>query len=318
MKVRAEGAALGCLTLFLSLQPSSADFILGFPALMPYLSTAHLEKIRWLLTDCGRQARQLALETFEVYEKGVEDYVTDVDRALDQQLFQGLTTLFPGERVISEENPGSRQLFAQGDGESRLWLIDPIDGTDDFINGLPHYSVMLGLLEGGQPQAGWVYAPMFERLYFGGPELGLFLADGDRPPTSLIPMQPLLSADHCPILIGTKDVKRFGASILSLIPEAQFSCIGSFGLKVLEVIQGHAGLYVYGNRRVKLWDTVGPLALAQMAGLVCCDLEGTPLRFTADAVDTETLAHYQTIVVGWPHYVEALRSRLRQAIVERR
>ena len=281
---------------------------------MSYLSTDHLEKIRWLLTDCGRQARQLALETFQVYEKGVEDYVTDVDRALDQQLSQGLSALFPQDGVISEENAPSRQLFAQADG--RLWLIDPIDGTDDLINGLPHYSVMLGLLEGGVPRAGWVYAPMFEQLYFGGTELGLFQAEGDRPPIPLIPTQPLLSADHCPILIGTKDVRRFGAAILQLIPEAQFNCIGSFGLKVLEVIQGRAGLYVYGNRRVKLWDTTGPLALAQMAGLVCCDLAGNPLRFTADAVDSETLAHHQTIVVGWPHYVEALRSRLQQAVTE--
>lgn len=281
---------------------------------MSYLSTDHLEKIRWLLTDCGRQARRLALETFQVYEKGVEDYVTDVDRALDQQLSQGLSALFPQDGVISEENAPSRQLFAQADG--RLWLIDPIDGTDDFINGLPHYSVMLGLLEGGVPRAGWVYAPMFEQLYFGGTELGLFQAEGDRPPIPLIPTQPLLSADHCPILIGTKDVRRFGAAILQLIPEAQFNCIGSFGLKVLEVIQGRAGLYVYGNRRVKLWDTTGPLALAQMAGLVCCDLAGNPLRFTADAVDHETLAHHQTIVVGWPHYVEALRSRLQQAVTE--
>ncbi len=279
---------------------------------MIHLSDDHLEKIRWLLTDCGKQARKLALGAFQVYEKGVEDYVTDVDRVLDQQLSQGLTALFPEDGVISEENSSSRQLFMQS--SSRLWLVDPIDGTDDFIRGLPHYSVMLGLLDSGQPRAGWVYAPMFEQFYFGGDDLGLFQAEGDRPPTPLIPTQPPLSPDHCPILIGTKDVRRFGASISQLIPEAQFNCIGSFGLKVLEVIQGRAGLYVYGNRRVKLWDTTGPLALAQMAGLVCCDLAGDPLRFTPDAVDIETLAHQQTIVIGWPHYVEALRSRLQQAI----
>ncbi len=279
---------------------------------MTHLSADHLEKIRWLLTDCGKQARKLALGAFQIYEKGVEDYVTDVDRTLDQRISQGLSALFPQDGVISEENASSRQLFTQS--SSRLWLVDPIDGTDDFIHGLLHYSVMLGLLEGGQPRAGWVYAPMFERFYFGGDGLGLFQAEGDRPPTALIPTQPPLSPDHCPILIGTKDVRRFGESILQLIPEAQFNCIGSFGLKVLEVIQGRAGLYVYGNRRVKLWDTAGPLALAQMAGLVCCDLAGDPLRFTPDAVDIETLAHQQTIVVGWPHYVEALRSRLQQAI----
>jgi len=104
---------------------------------MIHLSDDHLEKIRWLLTDCGKQARKLALGAFQVYEKGVEDYVTDVDRVLDQQLSQGLTALFPEDGVISEENSSSRQLFMQS--SSRLWLVDPIDGTDDFIRGLPHY-----------------------------------------------------------------------------------------------------------------------------------------------------------------------------------
>jgi 3'(2'), 5'-bisphosphate nucleotidase len=295
---------------------------------MPSLSPHELQVIGLLMRQCGQQALQMATEKFQVYEKGLNDYVTSVDRALDLQLTTGLNQLFWQDGVISEENDQSWQRFYQGsshedshpensaEGNSRLWFVDPIDGTDDFIHGKPHYSVMVGTLEAHEPTAGWVYAPAFDQLVYGGRDLGLFQVESDRPPLPLIPTRPAnISKTYCPMLIGYKDQARYGAAINQVIPEVQFDSIGSFGLKVLQVIRGHAGLYLYLNGRVKLWDTVGPLALAQAAGLVCCDLEGNPLKFTPDGIDAKTLAHHQPIVVGWPHYVEKLRSRLQEAVL---
>ena len=294
---------------------------------MPSLSPHELQVIGLLIRQCGQQALQMATEKFQVYEKGLNDYVTSVDRALDLKLTAGLSQLFWQDGVISEENDQSWQQFYDGsshESNSRLWFIDPIDGTDDFIHGKPHYSVMVGTLEAYKPTAGWVYAPAFDQLFYGGQDLGLFQVEGDplqlsqgaRSPTPLIPTCPAdFSKTYCPIQIGYKDQSRYGAAITQVIPEAQFDSIGSFGLKILQVIRGHAGLYLYLNRRVKLWDTVGPLALAQAAGLVCCDLEGNPLKFTPDGIDAKTLAHHQSIVVGWPHYVEKLRSRLQEAVL---
>jgi 3'(2'), 5'-bisphosphate nucleotidase len=277
------------------------------------LTPHELQVIRLLMRDCGQQAKRLATEQFQVFEKGLNDYVTSVDRALDAQLTQSLNQLFWQDGVISEENSQSWQQFPAAN--QRLWFVDPVDGTDDFIHGRPHYAVMVGTLEQGEPTAGWIYAPAFDQLYYGGKDLGLFWTEGDRPPTPLVPTRPAApSAHYCPLLIGYKDQSRYGAAIKQLIPEAQFDSIGSFGLKVLQVIRGQAGLYLYLNGRVKLWDTVGPLALAKAAGLVCCDLEGKPLRFTADSLDVQSLAHHQPIVVGWSHYVERLRSRLQEAV----
>jgi 3'(2'), 5'-bisphosphate nucleotidase len=115
-------------------------------------------------------------------------------------------------------------------------------------------------------------------------------------------------------VIGNRDRANFGEAIAALIPEAQFYSLGSFGLKVMEVILGRAGLYVYFNGRVKIWDTAGPLALARAAGLVCCDIYGQPLSSEPFAIDSETLAHKQTIVVGWSHYVDRFRSQLEKAV----
>lgn len=278
---------------------------------MDSLSTAHQKVLHHLIISAGNQAFEASKQAFDVFEKGVDDYVTEVDRQLDFYLSQALKDYFPQDGVVSEEDSESFQAFQD---YQRLWLIDPIDGTEDYIHHRSYYSVMIGLLQSYQPLAGWIYAPAFQKLYWGGLGYGLFEGNGKQ----MTPLQPCsphpCSEDGGQIIIGDRDQKRFGTAIVKQLPSSQFYSLGSFGLKVLEIIQGHAGLYLYCNGRVKLWDTTGPIALAQAAGLTCCDLDGNPLRFTPDAVSTQTMTHYQPIVVGWPDYVEALLPQLKKAV----
>ncbi len=281
---------------------------------MKHISPEQAQKLRWLIRDCGQQAKQMGTETFQVFEKGINDYVTNVDRTLDQRLSEGIATLFPHDGIVTEENSQSRARFHQR--YPRYWFVDPLDGTDDFIHHRSHYAVMAGLVDQYQPVAGWIYAPMLERFYYGGSDWGLFQVRADGLPQALIPTEPLPPTDtFCPMMIGYKDRRQFGAAIAQAIPGVQFRSIGSFGLKVMEVVQGRAGIYIYLNKRVKLWDTSGPIALAQAAGLVCCDIAGNPLKFSPESVDPDSLAHLQTIVIAWPTYLDALRSRLHHIVM---
>jgi 3'(2'), 5'-bisphosphate nucleotidase len=174
---------------------------------------------------------------------------------------------------------------------------------------------MVGLLQESQPIAGWVYAPTSDRLYYGGSGWGLFQAIDNQPSVVIPSIEPSAPThDWCPIVIGHRDEARFGAAIQRAIPAAQFYSLGSFGLKVMEVVLGRAGIYIYFNGRVKVWDTAGPVAIAKSAGLVCCDLEGRSLSFSASDIHAETLAHKQPIVIGWPHYVEQLLPKFKQAV----
>jgi 3'(2'), 5'-bisphosphate nucleotidase len=269
-------------------------------------------QIRAIVRHGGLQIIQMASQEFEIFEKGPEDYVTTIDQALDAQFSTAFSHLFPQDGVITEEDRQSRQKFYQQ--YARLWCIDPLDGTEDFIKGRRHYSVMVGLLENYQPIAGWIYAPAFDQLYYGGVNWGLFQTSADGAPMPLLPTPQRFSAASCRLMIGHRDQTRYGEAIVRQIPQVEFYSIGSFGLKVLEVITGRAGLYLYLNGRVKLWDTVGPLALAKAAGLTCCTLEGEPIRFSPDAIAPDTLAHRQSIVIGWSDYVEALRPKLEMAV----
>lgn len=280
---------------------------------MEVFSALPLPEIQKTLFEAGEWAKAMARQPFEVEQKGPEDFVTAIDRTLDQRLAAQFQQWFPEDGIITEENAASVQLIEQD--FARLWLIDPLDGTEDFIHGRPDYAIMAGLLIAGRPVAGWVMRPESGQLFYGGLDYGLFSAQGLNKPDPLVPIVTSgPTADYCPVLLGARDQRQYGADILQAIPEAQFYTLGSFGLKVMDVILGKAGLYLYLNGRVKLWDTVGPLALALQAGLVCCDLEGQPLQFLAEAVDLTTLAHRQPIVIGWPRYVESLLPRLQQAL----
>ncbi|MBW4418570.1 MAG: inositol monophosphatase family protein [Myxacorys californica WJT36-NPBG1] len=276
-------------------------------------------EIRRIIRACGQHAKYLATQRFDVSEKGPDDFVTSVDQALDRKLTEQFTTLFPQDYIVSEENPTSRPHFQQ---DQRLWCIDPLDGTKDFIQGDRNYSVLVGVLEknagspgSAMPSAGWIYAPEYDLMYHSTPESGIWRTQGDADPKLL---NPVASSrfDRPKVMIGEIDFANFGSALSQAIPEIEFvRAPGSFGLKVVSAALGEADLYVYFNKRVKVWDTVASIAIAQAAGLVCCDLEGQPISYASDQINLETLAHHQSIVIGWASYVELLLPRLRSAML---
>jgi 3'(2'), 5'-bisphosphate nucleotidase len=271
------------------------------------LNSAELTQIRQIVRSCGQQAKTLSAQNFEVFQKEPGDFVTTVDQTLDRQLSEFFSKLFPNDGIITEENAASRKRYQAN--YSRFWCIDPLDGTQDFIHGDPDYAVLVGLLEQQRPIAGWIYAPEPDTLYYGGKNLGVWQVPGNADPQPCF--SPLAPANSCRVIIGDKDFRNTSAKISAAIPEIEFlRSPGSFGLKVMNVVLGKAEVYIYLNRRVKLWDTVAPIAIAEAAGLVCLDLEGNPIQFTPEVVDLESLAHQQAIVIGKAAVVEFLLPRL--------
>lgn len=284
------------------------------------LSASSQNSICQFIREAGQKAVYLRAQGFQVDEKGFDDFVTNVDRELDRLLSEQFQAWFPEHIVISEESQRSQQLWEQrsplGKYENPIfWLIDPIDGTDDFIHGREFYSVMVGVLAGSQPVLGWVYAPKSDLQYFGGTAIdGIFTITNGNIPERFYPTKPI-AASRDRLIVSKKDDLAYGAAIKTAVPHAEFYSLGSFGLKVMEVLQGRASAYIYLNRRVKIWDTAAPLAIAHCAGLVCCDLEGKLISFDANAINPEDLTHNQIIIVAWQEfideYLEAIAKELR-------
>jgi len=263
------------------------------------------------IRQAGQKARSLRQDKFEVIEKGHLDYVTTVDRTIDEMFTTQFPQWFPQDGIITEENPASMAIWQQD--FANLWLIDPIDGTDDFIAGGDNYAVMVGLLQDRVPVMGWIYAPERDRMFYGGVGLGgIFVQDGTGYQDHLIPR--IVTRDAPRFLLGDKDQRNYGDLILKAFPGAEFYNMGGFGLKVMEVVMGNADIYIYLNQRVKLWDTVAPLAMAHAVGLVCCDLEGAAIAFTPEAINPLTMAHYQHVVIGWPENIDKFRPKLAEIL----
>ena len=151
-------------------------------------------------------------------KKGKDDFVTTVDKALDSRLLQGFRQLFPEDGVITEEN---RETFTQfGQNKSHLWFVDPIDGTDDFIQGRADYAVMVGQCRQGIPVAGWVYAPAYRHLFWGGSGWGLFHQSEQHGQGSLPAIEPpYVPGRPWSMVIGYKDWQRFGPALRGCLPK---------------------------------------------------------------------------------------------------
>lgn len=105
-----------------------------------------------------------SLGTGQVSEKGPGDLVTVVDREVEAALEQELPLLAPGSRVAGEERASKDPSILEGLGSGTIWIVDPIDGTTNFVEGRPTFGIMVGLLREGEVVAGWIHTPVLEEM----------------------------------------------------------------------------------------------------------------------------------------------------------
>ncbi len=203
-----------------------------------------------------------------------DEPVTIADRRASDLIVGGLREAFPDDVVISEENPDDlRRLAAE-----RVWYIDPIDGTKDYIQGWDGFCVMIGLTVAHRPVAGVLYQPVGDRLYCGVPDHDAWMETPGQPPRvlrcsevrDLTEVRLVVSKSHRGAEID--EVKR------ALGIENELN-LGSVGLKLGLIALAERDLYVNPSPRCKTWDTCAPEAVLVAAGGLMTDLHGDPLRY---------------------------------------
>ena len=210
--------------------------------------------------------------------------VTAADLALSHMIVGALTERFKGDQIISEEGdkPASQQA------KSRQWLIDPIDGTQNYIMGDGQYCVMVGLLVDGAPAYGWVFAPATGKLYHGGPGLGSY-----SNAVHYNSVAPLSSCETVRLLMGSRDRKAH-PWVLDL-PGVSIVKTGSVGLKVGLILDDLGDVFIHLSGKLKVWDTAGPAAIALGAGMEVGTAGGGTLQFYLPDV-----SHKESVVMGRP------------------
>jgi myo-inositol-1(or 4)-monophosphatase len=126
-------------------------------------------------TDAARRAGRLQMERYErlerIVHKGERDVVTEVDTLSETLIIDALRRAYPADSLLAEESGHSRAkaTTAADNGAlaaaDRLWIVDPLDGTVNYANGIPVFCVSIGLAVGGQPAAGAVYDPVRDEMF---------------------------------------------------------------------------------------------------------------------------------------------------------
>ncbi|GHF08522.1 inositol monophosphatase [Streptomyces griseoluteus] len=217
------------------------------------------------------------LAEHEVDQKsGPHDLVTDADRLAERRLTEELSALLPGSVVVGEEavhaNPATYEAIR---GEAPVWIIDPVDGTRQFVHGNDGFCTLVALAHRGTVLASWTYAPVRDQFATAVRGEGAFL-DGERlfagPPG---PGRDLKVAVSHPDYT-TEDQKR-ALRALWTDGVAPRSC-GSAGLEYLAIARGETDAVAFSWEAA--WDHAAGLLLVEEAGGAHRTLTGEPFRIT--------------------------------------
>ena len=205
----------------------------------------------------------LDVERLQITAKGVNDFVTEVDQAAEQAVIEILLTAYPGHGILAEES--GRQHGAKH--SEYLWIIDPLDGTTNFIHGLPVYAVSIALAFRGKVEQAVVYDPSRNDLFFASKGRGAFLND-----RRLRVSKRLRMADA---LIGTGFPFRKGDNLgryLKMMETVMSQCAGLRrpGAAALDLCYVAAGWYDgFFETGLSPWDVAaGSLMITEAGGLI--------------------------------------------------
>lgn len=215
----------------------------------------------------GMQGGDLGVEL-----KPGNEPVSVADRLASELIVAGLAAAFPEDPLISEELPPAPAAV----GAPRLWLVDPIDGTKDFIRREDGYSVMIGLVVGGRPALGVVHQPAVERTFYATPD-GAWL--DDRGEVSELSVSRVASAAEARLVASKSHRSADIDRVKQRLGIAEEQNVGSVGVKLCLIAAGVRDLYVNPQAKTKAWDTCAPEAILARAGGRLSDLFGAPIEY---------------------------------------
>lgn len=273
---------------------------------MPYNSCMnYLDFLSTELKAAGKTAESYFGKVSGTTKPGDPNQVlTEADLAIGKQLVAAVQTAYPDHNIIDEE-------AGVIDNHSRYtWVIDPVEATSNFAVGLPYYGIMVGLLEDTTPIAGGIIAPAMDLLYLA--EKGKGAACNGRPirvstETDLLKMLVSFGIDsqrkHPDQTF--KDCQRLAEVVLACRNVRNSGCEA---LDPMYVAEGRYGGRV--NLSSKIWDNVGPQVIAEEAGALWTQVDGSPMDYSNPL---SRMSHNYTFCVAPPALHKQLISLMNKA-----
>jgi 3'(2'), 5'-bisphosphate nucleotidase len=235
-----------------------------------------LDSVERIAREAGEAIMVIYGREFSVEEKADKSPLTEADAAAHELIVARLQALTPDMPILSEEDTAA---FTGADGRGRYWLVDPLDGTKEFIKRNGEFTVNVALIENGVAVLGVVYAPVLDVAYLGLKGLGAFKVDTEG-------RQPIRVCEHAQgdrwRVVGSRS--HAGAETtawLEKLGQHELVAMGS-SLKLCLVAEGAADVYPRLGP-TSLWDTAAAQAVVEQAGGAVIQLDGAPLSYANTA-----------------------------------
>ena len=221
---------------------------------------------RALLKDFGE------VEQLQVSTKGPGDFVSRADRQAEETIRTELMKARPSYGFLGEEG-----AEIAGEDPTRRWIVDPLDGTTNFLHGLPHWAVSIALEHKGQAVAGVIYDPVKDEMFHAEKGGGAFLNESRLRVSARHRLIESIFATGLPFG-GRSDLPESLQDLARLLP----ACAGvrRFGAASLDLAYVAAGRYDgFWERKLKVWDMAAGLVIAKEAGAIVESItkDGDPL-----------------------------------------
>lgn len=215
--------------------------------------------------EAGRIISKLFKGKFDVHEKSKNNPVTTADLEANRKIREIIQGRFPEDGWLSEEDRDNLSRLAS----SRVWIVDPIDGTKEFIEGVPQFAVSIGFVVGGRPKVAVIYNPVEERLYRAATGRGTEL-NGERiHVTSRPEVQGALL-----LVSRSEPLRKFQV----FVDRCEIQSIGSIAYRLAKVAGGEGdGTLTF--RSIHEWDVCAGVLMVEEAGGKVVDGSGKALAF---------------------------------------
>jgi 3'(2'), 5'-bisphosphate nucleotidase len=236
-----------------------------------------IEPVVALAKEAGAAILEVYATDFDVQAKDDESPLTQADMAAHIIIERGLSQLTPNIPIISEES--GLPDFEVRSQWTRYWLIDPLDGTKEFVNRNDEFTVNIALIDNHRPILGVVYIPVMNKTYTGVEGLGAAVRSGDDAPQ---PIAVAATSTKPVRVVGSRSHR--GASLdafLERLGEFDMHAMGS-SLKFCVIAEGGADIYPRLGLTSE-WDTAAAQAVVEQAGGAVLELDGKPLAYNAKA-----------------------------------
>ncbi len=240
-------------------------------------SLPELGKILEGIVRAGEKILEVYETDFSTEKKDDDSPITQADIESNKILKQVLGET--GITVLSEEDVDDKKRLA----EEKVWIIDPLDGTTDFVNRTGEFTVMVGLVENQKSVLGIIYWPTKKKMYLAESGKGAFRHDEEWEKIEVTTMSEI---QNCHALVSRHHLSEKEKKLLDEMEISVVTNIGS-SLKVTEIASGDAEVYVTTTNKMKQWDTCASNCIITEAGGKMTDISGEELTYNTESVHHE-------------------------------